>query len=76
MSTSVEQEQARILREQIQKEKVSTFDFLRELARMSPEQLQHCGAKTMEQALLNAINNSAKKIEKMIVAHERKFPDK
>lgn len=71
-----EKEEAAILRTKIQEEKVQAYEYLNQLTRMDPTMLSHCGYKTLEEGLTKALKATAKRIEAMIKAHERKWSDK
>lgn len=65
------------LKEQIKEEKLSTFDFLWDLARLERKDLDNAGyrGKSAAEAVKMALEDSAKKIEKMVVAWEKAHPD-
>lgn len=55
--------------------KDSTFDLMREYARMSSDELKHSGHKTNEGAVFSSLKNALKDIDKVWAAHIRKYPD-
>lgn len=64
-----------ILKAAIIKAKVEGFDSVSSLAQVSPSTIHHYGHKTVEAAVLSRIKSIKADIEKMICAHERKYPD-
>lgn len=77
MSTS-EQEKvdlAAMLAEFIER-KLSAFDYMTALSKMTPEQLTHTGNRAgLGPALIRALQNANDEIIKMGKAHVRKYPD-
>lgn len=72
---AAEENAALELRIQITKEKVELYDLLGSYADLGEENIKHAGYKTVGDAFIKARADTAKKIEKMIRAHEKKFPN-
>lgn len=73
-STQEEQERAALL-DVIRNNKLEAFEYMASLSRVPPETMKHFGHATLGEALINVLNETMKKNERAIVAHERKFPD-
>ena len=59
----------------IKDKKISTWEHLRHLSRLSPEERKHYGF-TGPDSFWQIITRSATEIERRIVAFERKYPDR
>lgn len=70
-----EKKDLEILKAEIQKEKLSCYDYCVSILRWPDDQLKHTGHKSKEAAVLWSVQNSQKKIEKLTQAHIRKYPD-
>lgn len=63
------------LKDQIQAEKIACYETCKQYVYLHTESsITHCGFKDIGSALVAAVNQSADKIEKMIKAYERRFP--
>lgn len=65
------------LNEGIRLRKIRCFDLMRDVARLTPEQLGHAGyrGKTNDEAVLLVLEEEAKSIERAIQVWERQNPD-
>lgn len=43
--------------------------------RMEESMLKHCGSKTKEEAIFKSVQAHQKKLEKLVQAHIKKYPD-
>jgi hypothetical protein len=71
------QESAAIeLRQRIERRKIDTYEYMKLMARATPEQLKAAGhgGKSNAETLLSIIQSAEREIEVMIKAYERKFP--
>jgi hypothetical protein len=64
-----------ILQEELNRLRSSAFHAVKDALRMSPEELRHSGHKTNEAAAIGFYKYYAKEIEKLTVAHLKKYPD-
>jgi flagellar biosynthesis/type III secretory pathway chaperone len=72
-----ERQDLELLKQKIREAKLSLFDYLRSLDRMTSEQLRDCGhgGKTNAEAMRDHFKRVQKEIEKLRDAHVRKYPD-
>lgn len=63
-----------ILLDKIKKEKLDTLDHLRSINNTTIE-IKHYGYKTKEEAFSTILKQMDTKIEKLVVAFEKKYPE-
>ena len=61
------------LRERLQDLRDHCYRMLHQFVR-GDMKLEHCGYKSLEEATRKIVTNTARDIERAIVAHEKKFP--
>jgi hypothetical protein len=65
-----------ILRGRINQTKIDTFEYLKSFARdITPELVRASGYQSVEDAFVKIMKRRMDEIEKMIRAHEKKYPD-
>lgn len=75
MTTSNEEEALVTLREAIAQAKISAFEYALHCSKLTAEELGYCGHKTVEAAILYAIRDGEKSVNKLTAAHLKRFPD-
>lgn len=72
-----EQQDIDLLKQKIREEKLSCFEYLKHLDRMTTEQLRSAGygSKTNAEAMREHFQRVKKNIDKLTEAHIRKYPD-
>lgn len=75
--TDEEQKDLEKLREELQRVRVSTYDYACSFLRYTLDDLKHSGygGKTVGEAIVMVLQRSQTDIQKLVKAHERKYPD-
>ena len=73
--SSQEQEDLKVLQVAMQKLKLDCYDGQLYLLRLTPEQLTHTGHKSIHEGLLYRVRSAQRKIDALIKAHLRRYPD-
>lgn len=71
----VEAESLEILRRELESNKVRAYELLRTIV-IGDLKLQYSGYKSLEDAAKDIIGRTSKDNERIIKAHEKKYPDK
>jgi len=77
MMSEQEAEDIVVLRAAIQKAKLGCYEYLKTLNRLDVTGLEHSGYRgiTNSEAMRDQFNRTERTIEKLIRAHEAKYPD-
>lgn len=73
--TEQEKMDLEFLKAEVTKKKIDTIDYLRHIVRLTPEEIKHCGYKTIEEACVSIVKNLFKETDKMVEKHIKKYPD-
>jgi signal transduction protein with GAF and PtsI domain len=65
------------LQKELQRERISTYDYMSSFLRYTPTDLKHAGyeGKTVADAIKSVLEASRQRIKKMTDAHVKKYPD-
>ncbi len=73
--TDQEKTDLETLKQNIQKTKVDSFEYMESFLNMPEDHLKHTGHKSIEAGVIYALKEGVKKYRKLIENHLRKYPD-